>query len=328
MDPYSAWKGKQVLVTGGAGAIGSNLTRILAAHGTQVTILDDLSAAVEWNIPQHENVTFIRGDILDATARRQAFTSQPQIVFHLAALFANQNSIEHPERDLQVNALGTLQLLEDARRLKIERFVYASSSSIYGDVPQPVKEDAEEWSLATPYQISKRMGEDYCRLFHAQRGLPTVSARLFNSFGPGELPGQYRNVIPNFIFWAMQKKPLPITGTGDETRDFTFVEDVVEGLLRCAEYSATVGRAYNLGSGQETSIRSLAEQINQITGNTAGIRITERRAWDHRTKIVADITRARTELGYSPSTHFAIGLERTVRWFRDHWDRIQSAARF
>ena len=328
MTLHPFWNLKPVLVTGGAGAIGSNLVRGLAERGAQVTVLDDLSAGVEWNIPQHENVAFVRGDILDAASRNKAFAARPQVVFHLAAFFANQNSIEHPERDLEVNALGTLRLLEGASRASAERFVYASSSSIYGEVAQPIQEDADQWSLATPYQISKRMGEDYCRLFHAQYGLPTVSARLFNSFGPGEMPGRYRNVIPNFIFWALQKQPLPITGTGGETRDFTFVADVVDGLLRCAENASAVGRVYNLGSGSEQSIRALAEMINQFAGNATGIRFTERRSWDNRTKIVADISRARAELQYSPNTRFETGVARTVRWFRDHWDRIQPAARF
>jgi UDP-glucose 4-epimerase len=327
VDPYSTWTGKRVLVTGGAGAIGSNLSRKLVELGARVTILDDLSAAAEWNIPA--GATFIHGDILDDSARSKALAAQPSVIFHLAALFANQNSIDNKERDLMVNGMGTLRLLEDARRLKLERFVYASSGcSVYGDSPLPLKEEFLSLRLSTPYQITKMLGELYCNFFFEQYGLPCTRARLFNSYGPGEIPGRYRNVIPNFIFWAMNGEPLPITGTGEETRDFTFVGDIVDGLLRCAVSPNAVGREFNLGSGTETSVRTIADCINQLTGNTSGITERPRRPWDTKSRLLSSIDRARAELNFAPQTKIEAGLATTVEWFRQNWQNIQASARF
>jgi UDP-glucose 4-epimerase len=329
VDPYSGWHGKQILVTGGAGAIGSNLAQTLAKAGAQVTILDDLSAAAEWNVPKDANIHFVRGDLLDASVRTKALASSPSVIFHLAALFANQNSIDNKERDLMVNGMGTLRLLEDARGAKLERFVYASSGcSVYGDSPLPLREEFLSLHLNTPYQITKMLGELYCNFFHQHYGLPTVRARLFNSYGPGEIPGRYRNVIPNFTYWAIKGEPLPITGTGTETRDFTFVADIVDGLLRCATVPGAVGREFNLASGVETTVVGLAETINRLTGNRAGVKMTERRVWDTKARLLASIDRAHAELGFAPRTAIEAGLERTVEWFRGNWKSIDASVRF
>lgn len=329
VDPYAGWNGKQVLVTGGAGAIGSNLARKLAELGAKVAILDDLSAAAEWNVPRHANVTFIRGDVQDGGARSRALAAHPQVIFHLAALFANQNSIEHKERDLMVNGMGTLRLLEDARTLKLERLVYASSGcSVYGDSPLPLREEFLSLRLNTPYQITKMLGELYCNFFREHYGLPAVRARLFNSYGPGEIPGRYRNVIPNFIYWAMKGQALPITGTGEETRDFTFVHDIVDGLLRCATVSQAVGREFNLASGTETTVRTIAETINRLTGNPAGTIARERRNWDTKSRLLASVDRAHGELGFAAQTSIQDGLAATVDWFKHYWSSIQTSASF
>ena len=330
MDPYSAWKGKQVLVTGGAGAIGSNLARTLAEGGAHVTILDDLSASYEWNIPQLPQIKFIHGDVLDAAARERALASSPQVIFHLAALFANQNSIDHKERDLEVNGMGTLRLLEDIRRLPgLDRFVYTSSGcSVYGGSPLPLREEFVSLHLSTPYQVTKMLGELYCNFFHEHYGVPAVRARLFNSYGPGEVPGPYRNVIPNFIYWAIRHEPLPITGTGGETRDFTFVADIIDGLLRCALSPQAIGKEFNLAGGTETSILRLAEQINHLTGNSAGTVTRKRRSWDSKPRVLASIDRARSILDYAPQTALQDGLKQTFDWFREHWEQIRSSARF
>lgn len=327
VDPYAGWNRKPVLITGGAGAIGSNLSRKLVELGAGVTVLDDLSAACEWNIPR--GVSFIHGDVLDDAVRRRALAGSPAIIFHLAALFANQNSIDHKERDLMVNGMGTLRLLEDVRSLAIQRFVYASSGcSVYGDSPLPLREEFLSLRLNTPYQITKMLGELYCNFFHDHYGMPTVRARLFNSYGPGEVPGRYRNVIPNFIYWAMRKQPLPITGTGTETRDFTFVDDIVDGLLRCAIMPNAAGREFNLASGRDTTITEVAECINKLAGNPAGIVRRQRRDWDTKSRLLASIDRAKQELGYAPQAQIPAGLQRTVEWFRDHWTEIQASARF
>lgn len=330
-DHLKFYEGKSILITGGAGAIGSNLTRALGELGAKlVIVLDDLSSAVGWNVPSFANVLFVEGSILDEVELKRVFFEGPEIVFHLAALFANQNSIDHPETDLLVNGLGTLKLLQYSQLSGVQRFIYASSGcSIYGSsAPLPLTEEFMSLHLSSPYQITKMLGELYCNFFHHHYTLPVVKARFFNSYGPGELPGQYRNVIPNFIFWAMKGKTLPITGTGEETRDFTFVGDIVDGLLRAGYFEAAVGQEFNLASGQETRIVDLAEMINAQVGNGAGVRFAEKRKWDTKPRLLASVERAQKLIGYQPQTSFAEGLKQTVGWFRENWDLIAADARF
>ena len=327
----SYYKDKTVLITGGAGAIGSNLTRAVAGLGaTKVIVLDDLSSACIWNVPSLPNVLFVKGSILDEIELKRVFFEEPQIVFHLAALFANQNSIDHPESDLLVNGLGTLKLLQYAQMTRVERFVYASSGcSIYGSKsPLPLREDFVSIHLSSPYQITKMLGELYCNFIQNHYDLPTMRARFFNSYGPGEIPGQYRNVIPNFIYWALQGKSLPITGTGEETRDFTYVGDIVDGLLRAGCFEQAIGQEFNLASGVETKIIDLAHMINEIIDNKAGIIFTERRKWDTKDRLLASVDKAREMINYTPRTPFNEGLTHTIDWFKQNWDKIEASASF
>lgn len=329
-ETQSDYNGKKVLVTGGAGAIGSNLTRALVEAGSEVIVLDDLSSAERWNVPSSSGVLFVEASIGDEVALKRVFFEKPDVVFHLAAFFANQNSVDHPEHDLEVNGLGTLRLLQYASMAGVERFVYASSGcSIYGsDTPLPLREEFVSMHLSTPYQITKMLGELYCNFFYNHYGLKIVKPRFFNSYGPGEVPGQYRNVIPNFIFWAMKGLPLPITGTGEETRDFTFVGDISDGLLRAGCLESAVGQEFNLASGSETRIIDLATMVNTATGNRAGVRYVARRRWDTKSRLLASIEQARALMGYEPKTNFEEGLELTVQWFRDNWERIEASVRF
>jgi UDP-glucose 4-epimerase len=329
-DHESLYAEKTVLVTGGAGAIGSNLTRALAGLSAQVIILDDLSSSERWNIPSMEGILFVEGDILDEVKLKRVFFERPQIVFHLAAFFANQNSVDHPERDLMVNGMGMLRLLEYSVLAGVERFVYASSGcSIYGsDTPFPLREEFMSMHLSTPYQITKMLGELYCNFFRNHYDLKVVKPRFFNSYGPGEVPGQYRNVIPNFIYWGMKGQPLPITGSGEETRDFTYVGDLVDGLLRGGVMEEAVGEEFNLASGVETRIIDLAEMVNEATGNQAGIRYTARRKWDTKSRLLASVDRAHELIGYQPKMAFEEGLLKTVEWFQQNWENIERSARF
>ena len=273
-DILGGYAGKRVLITGGAGCIGSNLTRALL-QGTPecVIVLDDLSASYEWSLPKDPRVRFVYGSVLDEEKMKRIFSFKPHYVFHLATHFANQNSVEHAETDLLVNALGTLKTLEYASLVDVERFVFASSGcSVYGSqAPLPLKEDYVSLHLDTPYQINKLVGELYCNWYHDYYGLPVALARYFNVYGPGEVPGKYRNVIPNFIWRAMHGQPLVITGTGEETRDFTYVEDIVDGTLRMGVVAEAVGEAVNLASETETRIIDLANWINELTGNDARV---------------------------------------------------------
>jgi UDP-glucose 4-epimerase len=327
----SEYSNKRILITGGAGCIGSNLVKKLLEYEPQKLIaIDDLSASYEWNLPKNSKLIFIKGSILDEEKMRHAFSFRPHFVFHLAAHFANQNSIDNPETDLLVNGLGTLKTLEYARSVNVEKFVFASSGcSVYGNqAPLPLKEDFISIHLDTPYQINKLVGEVYCNFFHDYYKLPLSIARYFNVYGPGEVPGQYRNVIPNFMWWAINREALPITGTGDETRDFTFVEDIVEGTLRLGIYEEAIGEAINLASETETKIIDIAVKINEITGNTSGIKKTPRRDWDKITRRRASIEKASKLIGYVPKTKIFDGLLKTHYWFQKYYSNIEQVVNF
>jgi nucleoside-diphosphate-sugar epimerase len=332
MEDYkSFYEGKTVLITGGAGAIGSNLTRTIAEiKARKVIVLDDFSAAYEWNIPSLTNVLSVKGSVTDEVALKRVFGLKPDIVFHLAAFFANQNSVDYPQHDLITNGLGTLLIYQYAQMCGTGRVVYASSGcSIYGSqAPLPLKEEFMSMHLTTPYQITKMLGELYGNFYNHHYGLPIVKTRFFNSYGPGEVPGQYRNVIPNFIFWALSGLPLPFTGSGEETRDFTYVMDIVDALLRAGYDERAIGQEMNIASGSEIKILALAERINELTGNKAGIVRAERRVWDTKKRLLACIDRAKELIGYEPKMEFEQGLANTINWFREHWDEIQRDAEF
>lgn len=326
-----SFTGKTVLVTGGAGAIGGNLVRKLNETDVdKIIILDNLSSSYAWNIPKGDKINFIEGDILDDEKLKWIYKSKPDIVYHLAAHFANQNSVDKPETDLMVNGLGILKVLQYSQMVDVERFVYASSGcGIYGnDSPMPFKEESISMKLYTPYQVTKMLGELYTNYFYNLYGLPIVNARFFNSFGPGEVPGRYRNVIPNFFFWAMNGLPLPITGTGDETRDFTYVGDIVNGLMSMVHYKEAIGEAFNLGASREIKIKDLAQWINELTENPGGILFKERRSWDKKNRLLSDISKAKKILGYLPSVDFKEGLGYTFNWFTENWDSIKTCVEF
>jgi len=325
------YKDKIILVTGGAGAIGSNLCGALVDAGAKmVIILDDLESGHTWNIPKRKNIMFIRGCVTDDIMLKRVFFEQPKYVYHLAAFFANQNSVDYPEKDLKINGFGTLKLLEYSLFNKVEKFIYASSGcSIYGSAaPLPLKEEFMSMNLSTPYQITKMLGELYCNFFKNHYGLPVVKARFFNSYGPGEVPGQYRNVIPNFIYWAMKGEALPITGTGKETRDFTYVGDLVDGLLRAGYYEKAIGQEFNLASGKETKIIDLAKMINKAVGNKAGVKFVQKRRWDTKNRLLASVDWAKELIGYEPKTEFKEGLKNTIKWFKNNWKNIEHSASF
>lgn len=332
MDDYlREYKGKTVLVTGGAGCIGSNLTRaLIGAKAARIIVLDDLSSAERWNVPVSPSVVFIKGSILDEEVLKRAFSCKLDFVFHLAAHFANQNSVDNPETDLLVNGLGTLKVLEYSNLAKVGRVVFASSGcSVYGSqAPLPLKEDFVSVHLDTPYQITKLLGELYCNFFHNYYGLPVAIARYFNVYGPGEIPGAYRNVIPNFIWWALHKKPLPITGTGEETRDFTFVDNIVDGTLRLGVVPEAVGDAFNLASERETRVIDLANMINELTGNARGVEFIPRRDWDKITRRRASIEKAKRVLGYNPRTSMKNGVKKVYDWIIENREKIKASARF
>src|ERR1017187_593373 len=320
---------KTYVVTGGAGAIGSRLVRRLLADGAEsVLVIDDLSSGHEWLLPKDPRLRFIHGDVC-GLRDMQLTPAAPLVVFHLAAFFANQNSVDHPLEDLHTNAQGTLTTLLWSAERRAQRLVYASAGcSIAGHgIDEPIREDMPvSLHLDTPYQITKALGEFYCNYFSDR--LSTVRCRFFNSFGPGEAPGAYRNVIPNFIWKALHNEVLTITGTGDETRDFVYVEDLVDGLVRSASTPAAHGEAFNLGTGVQTRVQDLADMVIQVCGSRSHIEHAPRRPWDKSAHRQADIKRARSVLGFQPAVTVKEGITRTVEWFlenRHHLEAIQPA---
>ena len=330
-DIYSEYEGKVILVTGGAGCVGSNLCKKLAElNAKKVIILDNLSSAYEWNIPKASNVVFVNGDILDDEMLKRVYKDKPDYVFHLAAHFANQNSVDNPETDLMINGIGTLKVLQYAQLAGVKRLVYSSSGcGVYGlESKMPFEEHDVSISLHTPYQVTKLLGELYTNYFHNLYDLPIVNARFFNVFGPGEVPGKYRNVIPNFMHWSMNSLPLPITGDGTETRDWTYVDDIINGLLAMGVKEEAVGEAINLGSGEEQRVIDMTNMVNKITGNESGIVYMERRDWDVKNRLLSSIDKAKRLLDYKPQMKFEDGLEKVHEWFVDNQDDIQKSAEF
>ena len=332
MEEYkSFYKGKTILITGGAGSIGTNLTRVLLDLDPAVIIVfDNMCAGYEWNIPPSKKVLLVKGDVANDIDLKRVFNEKPDVVYHLAAFFANQNSVDYPEKDLETNGFGTLKVFEYATLNNTERLVYASSGcSIYGhQAPLPLREEFMSMHLTSPYQITKMLGELYANFFHHHYNLSIVKTRFFNSYGPGEVPGQYRNVIPNFIYWALKGLPLPIAGNPDATRDFCYVGDIADGLLRAGYFKSAIGQEMNLASEHETRIGDLAEMVNSLTGNRAGIVMVGKRKWDTKSRLLASVDRARALLGYEPKMKFMDGLKLTIQWFKDNWENIENSASF
>ncbi len=330
-DVYSEYQNKVVLITGGAGCVGSNLSRkISGLNAKKVIILDNLSSAYEWNIPKVKNVSFVKGDILDDEMLKRVFKEKPDYVFHLAAHFANQNSVDNPETDLMINGIGTLKVLQYAHLSNVKRFVYSSSGcGVYGlESKMPFEEHDISINLHTPYQVTKLLGELYTNYFHNLYDLPIANARFFNVFGPGEVPGRYRNVIPNFFYWAINKRMLPITGDGSETRDWTYVEDIINGLLAMGIREEAIGEAINLGSGKEQRVIDMAKMVNELAGNENGVVYMERRDWDVKHRLLSSIKKAQKLLGYKPKMEFKDGLKKVHEWFVENRENIDKSAEF
>lgn len=308
---------KIILVTGGAGAIGSNMVNRLSENpDNRITVLDNLSSGHVENLIIRSNVRFIQGSVESAEDLRQAFSDAPEVVFHLAANFANQNSVDFPQRDLQVNGMGTLKILLRSVESNVKKFIYTSSSCVYGDRNEPLDEKCQEFSLDTPYAITKLLGERYVRFFHHHHGLNAVTLRYFNVFGPNEYPGKYRNVIANFLVKAMRGEDIVITGTGEETRDFNFVKDSVRATILASENDRAIGKVINIASGHETKINDLVQLILTVTQSKSKVIHRERRSWDSVTRRVASVALAKDLLGYQPEVDLGSGLREYYDWLQ------------
>ncbi|MCD6599904.1 MAG: SDR family oxidoreductase [Dehalococcoidia bacterium] len=305
---------KRAVVTGGAGFIGSHLANELVRRGYHVTILDDLSTGKRENIAalldstDSSKADFIRGSIADLYLLQEVFAGA-DFIFHQAALPSVPRSVKNPLVSHEVNLTGTLNVLLAARDNGIKKVVYASSSSVYGDTPTLPKREDMPPNPQSPYAVSKVAGEYYCQVFQEIYGLSTACLRYFNVYGPGQDPNsQYAAVIPRFVASISQGKSPAIFGDGEQSRDFTFVRDVVGANIMAAE-TETSG-VFNIGKGERTSINQLAEIIIGFAGNNVVPTHEEPRAGDVKHSL-ADISRART-FGYNPRYSLKEGLRETI----------------
>ena len=305
-----------ILITGGAGFIGSHLAEELTRQGHHVLILDDLSTGEMENIKEllkKGSVQFIQDSITNFSLLKELFQGAIY-VFHQAALPSVPRSVKDPLAASEVNITGTLNVLLAARDNKVRKVVYASSSSAYGDTPTlPKKEDMVPHPQS-PYAVSKLAGEHYCRVFQEVYGLATACLRYFNVYGPRQNPdSQYAAVIPRFIRWASEGSPLIIFGDGEQTRDFTFIADAVEANILAAESNAS--GVFNIGQGKSITINELAKFVIKLTGNNVEPVHQEPREGDIRHSL-ADISKAKT-VGYEPRYNLEEGLEETRKFHHE-----------
>lgn len=304
----------RILVTGGLGAIGTNVVNLCIEKGYDVTVIDNFSSCYERF--ERSKYNLIECDVSDFDSMSKVFKKQFDYVIHLAAFFANQNSIDHPENDLLCNALGSLNVARLSADNGVKKVVYASSSCVYSKNSPIIEENTKIGDFDTPYAVSKYFGEKYFELYQKMGGADYSIVRIFNSYGPYESPGKYRNVIPNFFHLALRNQPLPIYGLGTETRDFTFVQDVANGMLLALLSEASSNEIFNIASGVETQILDLANKINAITNNSAGVMLLKRRSWDNVSNRKANISKASRFLGFRPMTCIDEGLEKTYEWLK------------
>lgn len=303
----------KVVVTGGAGFIGSNLAEeLLKKH--EVTVIDNLSTGRMENLNQIINkINFIKGSITDLDLLKDAFSGS-DTVFHQAAIPSVQRSVDNPIASNEANVEGTLKVLIAARDCGVRKLVYASSSSAYGDTPILPKREDMKPNPKSPYAISKLAGEYYCRVFSDVYGLKTACLRYFNVFGPRQNPeSQYAAVIPRFITRILANKAPVIYGDGQQTRDFTFVKDVVKANILAGKAEAE--GVFNIACGKRISLNELAGRIMEIAGHRVETIYDKPRAGDIKDSL-ADITAAREALGYYPDYDMNSGLEETIKWFQ------------
>ncbi|MFO0817922.1 MAG: SDR family oxidoreductase [Pirellulales bacterium] len=307
---------RKFLVTGGAGFIGSHIASALVARGDSVRVLDDLSTGKLANLDHlRGQVEFIEGSIVDAEVVGRAMQGV-EVVYHQAALASVPRSVDRPLDTHAACATGTLMVLDQARRAGVRRVVYAASSSCYGDQPNSSKRESDLPDPLSPYAAAKLAGEMYCKAFYQTYKLETVGLRYFNVFGPRQDPnGAYAAVIPRFVTWILAGQPLTVYGDGGQSRDFTFVDNVVAGNLLAADAAGVAGKSLNVAYGRSISLLELIRALENLVGVGANVIHEPPRVGDVRDSL-ADITQARKLLGYEPVVDFLEGLRRSVDYYR------------
>jgi UDP-glucose 4-epimerase len=309
---------KRIVVTGGAGFVGSNVVRRLLGDGYRVTVLDDFYTGDVNNLPRDdERLEVVRASVTDFDKVREVMKGV-ETVLHLAA----RNiivSTRNPREDYEVNIGGTLNVLLAAREFGTRRVVYSSSASVYGNPRYlPINED-DATNMLSPYAVSKFAGENYCKAFYESYGVSTAVVRYSNVYGPLQRPDNpYCGVIAKFFEMAMSGQPPRIHGDGDQTRDFTYIDDVVEATLLAAFAAKAEGQVYNVGTGRETTVNQLARMIIEITGARVAPVYVDRRDIDNIRRRVVNIEKIRRELRWVPSLTIEQGLRRTYEWLKEN----------
>lgn len=317
------------LVTGGAGFIGSNLVAALTAAGERVRVLDNLATG-RWEnldgLPHQSLIERITGDIRDATAVAAA-AKGVEVVLHQAALGSVPRSVETPVESNAVNVGGTVTVLDVARRQGVRRVIFAASSSAYGETPVLPKHEAMEPMPLSPYAVTKLACEHYMKVFAGIYGIETLSLRYFNVFGPNQTPdGAYAAAIPRFIDAALQNRPIPIYGDGEQTRDFCFIENTVSAnLLAATSPKKFKGEIINIAGGRRIGLNELCKEISRVLGRDVAVEHLPPRAGDIRHSL-ADISRAAELIGYAPRVRWEDGIAPTVTYLRTLREKGPAAA--
>ena len=306
-----------VLVTGGAGFIGSHIAAALLERGARVRVMDDLSTGYQENLAEiGGEIEFINASITDSQALKRALENV-ELVFHEAAIPSVPRSVNQPVETHEASVNGTFSILLAARDRKVRRVIYAASSSAYGDQPESPKLESMRPDPLSPYAVAKLVGEYYCQVFSRTYGLETVSLRYFNVFGPRQDPGsQYSGVISRFLLALNRGERPVIYGDGEQSRDFTYISNVIDANLRASESSEAVGSVINIANGESVTVNQLLATLQRLTGHThIQAEYAPPRVGDVRDSL-ADLTLAKSLLGYTPTVGLEEGLRLTIEWWK------------
>ena len=320
---------KSVLVTGGAGFIGSNITEALLLQGYRIVVLDDMSTGKMENILElqgSDNLKFIHGSILDSGLLRSTIKSEHiTLISHQAAVPSVAKSVKDPIKTIDVNITGTTNLFHIAAEYGCKRVVFASSSSVYGDTPELPKRESMPMNPKSPYAVSKASKEMLASVFTSLYGLQIIGLRYFNVYGRRQNPASdYAAVIPKFITKALRNEALTIEGDGLQTRDFTYIDDVITANINALTKEDVPSKVFNIASGERISILNLAALIREATGSNSEIAYRPQRQGDVRDSL-ADVDLARMHLAYAPKYKINQGLSEAVAWYRKHCDKRYAA---